>query len=117
MGAYVPESVPFAVLVLGGVGFALVNAALEELIWRGVLADRLDTLVGPGASIALTSLSFGLAHAHGVPRGAIGVVLAGSWAVMLAVLRRHSRGLVAPVVAHVAADSVIAVIVLWLARG
>ena len=63
----------------------------------------------------ITSLSFGLAHAHGFPRGVIGVVLAGSWAAMLGVLRHHTRGLAAPIVAHVVADATIATVVLVLA--
>ncbi|UJR78794.1 CPBP family intramembrane glutamic endopeptidase [Sandaracinus amylolyticus] len=112
---YVPDETPLALMIAGGVVFAIVNAALEELIWRGVLQDRLEALVGPVAAIVLQALSFGVAHAHGVPRGVVGVVLAGTWAVMLGALRRHARGLVAPVIAHVIADATIATIVLVLA--
>jgi uncharacterized protein len=61
--------------------------------------------------------SFGLQHAHGFPRGVIGVALAGSWAVMLGVLRHRSRGLFAPTLAHVVADATIAVLVLTIVRG
>lgn len=114
--AYVPD-LPLAALIAGAVAFALVNAVLEELIWRGVLSERLDALSSPAISIALTSLSFGVQHAHGVPRGAVGVVLAGTWAVMLAWLRRRTRGLAAPVIAHVVADATIAVIMLTLASA
>jgi membrane protease YdiL (CAAX protease family) len=105
-----------AALLAGAVGFALVNALLEELIWRGVIQDGLNPLFGSAVSIALQGLSFGLQHAHGIPRGVVGVVLAGSWAVMLGMLRRHTRGLLAPFIAHVVADSVVASIVLFYAR-
>lgn len=135
--AYVPD-LPLAALIAGGVAFALLNASLEELIWRGVLHDRLEAIASPApieerseampgrrlppsrsavAVIALTSISFGVQHAHGVPRGFIGALLAGVWAVMLAWLRRRARGLAAPVVAHVVADATIAVIMLTLASA
>lgn len=116
VGAYVPD-LPLALLVLGSVGFAVVNAAGEELIWRGVFQDRLTALVGVRAAIVLQALSFGLQHAHGIPRGPMGVVLAGTWAVMLGMLRSRCQGLLAPLLAHVVADAVIATIVLVLARG
>lgn len=116
IGAYVPE-LPLAALIAGAVGFAVINAAAEELIWRGVLQDRLTVLMGAPAAIVLQALSFGLQHAHGIPRGPIGVLLAGSWAVMLGLLRFRAKGLLAPLVAHVVADAVIATLVLVLARG
>lgn len=116
VGAYVPD-LPLALLVLGSVGFAVVNAAGEELVWRGVFQDRLAVLVGMPAAVVLQALSFGLQHAHGIPRGPVGVVLAGTWAVMLGMLRVHTKGLLAPLLAHVVADAVIATIVLVLARG
>jgi membrane protease YdiL (CAAX protease family) len=112
---YLPN-LPLPALLAGAFGFALVNAVLEELIWRGVIQDRLDPLFGPAMAIALQALSFGLQHAHGIPRGVVGVVLAGSWAVMLGMLRRHTRGLLAPFLAHVVADTVVASIVLFYAR-
>lgn len=112
VSAYVPE-VPLAVLVIGGVAFALVNAALEELIWRGVMQDALGRVLGSTVLVVgLQALSFGVAHAHGVPRGPMGVLMAGSWAVLLGLLRRHAGGLLAPFVAHVVADAAIAVIIL-----
>ena len=115
VGDYVPD-LPLPVLIAGGVGFALVNAALEELIWRGVLQDRLEPLFGAAGAIAISSISFGVQHAHGVPRGVVGVLLAGIWAVMLGTLRRRARGMLAPFLAHVIADATIATIILTLSR-
>jgi uncharacterized protein len=116
LDAYVPD-LPLGVLIVGAIAFALVNALLEELIWRGVLQDRLTVLFGAPLAIVLQAISFGLQHAHGFPRGVIGVVLAGSWALMLGVLWHRSRGLLAPTLAHVAADGTIAVLVLTIVRG
>ncbi|MFO0579339.1 MAG: CPBP family intramembrane glutamic endopeptidase [Polyangia bacterium] len=107
---------PRAVLIVGGVAFALLNAALEELIWRGVIQTSLvassSSRAGAHAAILLQAVSFGLQHAHGFPRGAVGVTLAAGWAVMLGLLRQHSRGLLAPFLAHVVADATIAILVL-----
>lgn len=109
--ALVPAA-PFALLVAGGAAFALVNAALEEAIWRGLLQSALTRTFGTRWAVALQAISFGLQHAHGIPRGVMGIVLAGAWALMLGALRSRSGGLLAPTVAHVVADATIAVIVL-----
>ncbi|MBN9166016.1 MAG: CPBP family intramembrane metalloprotease [Myxococcales bacterium] len=84
--------------------------------WRGILQDRLVPLFGVGGAIVLQAASFGLQHAWGFPRGPVGVVLAGGWAVMLGLLRRHSGGLLSPILAHVVADATIAVLVLGCLR-
>ena len=99
--------------ILGWVFFKPVRSALEELIWRGVMQDALGRVLGSTVLVVgLQALSFGVAHAHGVPRGPMGVLMAGSWAVLLGLLRRHAGGLLAPFVAHVVADAAIAVIIL-----
>lgn len=112
--------VPQAVLIGGGVAFALINAALEELIWRGViqtaLVPALRLRAGALAVILIQAVSFGLQHAHGFPRGVVGVLLAAAWGVMLGLLRQHSRGLLAPFLAHVVADATIALLVLGYVR-
>jgi len=110
---YVP-ALPMPVLALGALAFVVVNATLEEVIWRGVLQDHLEALHGAPAAIAIQAVSFGLQHAWGVPRGVAGVVLAGTWAVLLGLLRVRSRGLGAPIAAHVVADATIALLVLFV---
>jgi hypothetical protein len=112
---YIPN-LPVALLVVGGLLFAVANATLEELIWRGVFQEGLERVTRPAVAVAIQAASFGLIHAHGVPRGTVGVILAGVWAVMLGLLRRHSKGLLAPVIAHIVADSVIAIILLGVYR-
>lgn len=107
----VPHAAPW-LLVLGGLAFAVGNATLEEWVWRGVIQTRLDTLMSSGLAILVQATSFGLAHAHGFPRGASGMCLAGTWALMLGLLRKRSSGLLAPILAHVVADATIAVVLL-----
>jgi len=103
-------------LCAGAVFFTLVNATGEELIWRGLFQDRLSLLFGPVAAIAIQGMSFGAQHAHGFPRGMVGVGLAGVWGVMLGGLRRRSGGILAPIGAHVVADATVAAIVLVSAQ-
>src|SRR5690606_10635972 len=98
---------PLAILIAGGAIFALVNATFEEWIWRGMIQSRLTTSFGLGWAIALQALSFGLAHTWGFPRGVVGVFLAGSWAVLLGILRHKAGGLLAPILAHIVADATI----------
>ena len=101
-----------ALLLAGGAVFAVVNATLEEWIWRGLLQTELTSLFGVSAAVVLQALSFGSVHAHGFPSGAIGVALATIWALMLGALRQRSGGVLAPIVAHVVADATIAAIVI-----
>lgn len=114
--AMIPHQ-PLWLLAVGGVVFAVVNATFEEWVWRGVFQPALHAEFGLSWAIALQAASFGLVHAHGFPRGAVGVLLAGSWAVILGVLRHVAGGLLAPVLAHIVADATIASIVIVLARS
>lgn len=106
---------PLGLLILGGVVFAVVNATFEEWVWRGIFQPALHAEFGLTWAIVLQAVSFGVAHTHGFPRGAVGVLLAGTWALILGVLRQVAGGLLAPVLAHLVADATIAGIVIWLA--
>lgn len=108
--------VAWPVLLAGAVLFMFVNAIGEELIWRGLFTDRLASMFGPLTAIMIQGISFGAQHAQGVPRGLVGMGLAGMWGIMLGWLRRSSGGMLAPILAHLVADATVAVIVLVLAR-
>ena len=105
--------VPKLWLVIGSLLFSVINPALEELIWRGVLQTQLRAQWGLTVTLLLQALSFGLQHLHGFPRGVIGVVLATLWAIPLGLLRHHTSGLAAPYLAHVVADATIALLVMF----
>ena len=95
-------------LIPVGLGFSVVNAALEEFIYRGVLMQALDAALGPGKmALIVQAVVFGSAHFKGVPDGWIGVGMATVYGLMLGVIRRRGQGLFAPFVAHVCADVVI----------
>ena len=107
---------PVWLLVPGAILFAVVNAALEEAAYRGVVLEALEMALGPGAAaVALQAVAFGALHFHGgFPRGALGVGLAFVYGLVLGWLRQKAGGLLAPWVTHVLTDLVIASIMLAL---
>lgn len=104
--AYVEASAgrPLVLLLLAGVTFSLVNAAVEEAIFRGVLQTALERVSGPMVAIVVQAVAFGTLHVLGVPTGMVGAMMAGLWGVLLGVMRWRTGGLLAPYLAHLAAD-------------
>jgi membrane protease YdiL (CAAX protease family) len=97
--------VPAWQLALIAIGFSLVNAAVEEAIYRGALLQGLDAALGAGwIAVVLQALAFGAVHLHGFPRGASGIALATVYGLMMGALRRRSGGMLAPWLGHVAVD-------------
>ena len=114
--AFVP-ALPLGLLIAGGLIFSMVNAAVEEGAYRGVILHALDRSLGPGfAALLLQALAFGAIHIRGFPRGWLGVGLACIYGLLMGVIRRRAGGMFAPWIAHVFTDVVIAGIVLFLAR-
>lgn len=113
--AMIPSVSPW-MLPLAGLGFAITNAFLEEIIWRGLLWELLCRVV-PTASlvILLQALSFGLIHIHGFPRGWLGVGMATLYGLFLGFIRHRSKGLAAPIITHAFADLTIFGILLMMA--
>ncbi len=97
--------VPGWQLVLIAIAFSILNAAVEEAIYRGALLQGLDAALGAGwLAVVLQALAFGAVHLHGFPRGASGIALATVYGLMMGVLRRRSGGMLAPWLGHVAVD-------------
>src|SRR5256712_2318719 len=115
---FVPEQ-PLWVLGPGAILFSMLNAAIEEAAYRGILLSALDATLGPGVrAVILQALAFGTLHLYGgLPRGVAGVVLAFVYGIALGALRRMAGGLLAPWIAHVLTDIVIVSIVIALARA
>lgn len=113
---YVPDW-SLAALLFGGLLFSMVNAAVEEAAYRGIVMNALDTACGAGAlSLVGQAAAFGILHIHGFPRGWSGVALAFVFGMLMGLIRRRSGGLLAPWVTHVCADIVIVGIVVLFAR-
>ncbi len=112
---FVPNA-PLGVLLVGGVLFAMLTAAVEEAAYRGVLQQALGAAFGPAVALVGQALAFGALHIHGFPRGMLGIVLATIYGLMMGILRLRARGMLVPWVAHTATDVTIVTIVLFLAR-
>ncbi len=105
-----------ALLLLGGLAFASVNALAEEVLWRGVMMEGLQTAIGPVVVVlGVQALSFGLMHIRGFPSGWVGVGLAAIYGLMMGLIRTRSDGLLAPWLTHVFADATIFAIVVTIA--
>jgi len=98
-------------LVVAGLGFALLNALVEELLFRGAVLHHLGHVLGGRTAVVVQALAFGLLHLNGYPYGAVGVGLAFVYGLLLGALRLRSGGLLAPWIAHVLTDLVIFVLI------
>jgi membrane protease YdiL (CAAX protease family) len=116
--AYIPH-VPFWTYPFMGIGFAALNAAMEEAAFRGIVMQSTDSAFGPGVlSLLLQAVLFGALHfLQGFPRGAWGFGMALFYGIMLGHIRRKSRGMLAPWLAHVCADLVIFAILVNILLG
>jgi membrane protease YdiL (CAAX protease family) len=90
-----------------GVLFSLLNATMEEFIFRGVLFDALRSQWSVTLTVVFTSLLFGLGHLRGYPPGTSGALLAVVFGAVMALLRVWTGGLAMSVLAHVGADATI----------
>ena len=98
---------PLWLLPLAGVSFALLNSAVEEAIFRGIMLQALDSAVGVGTiSLMIQAVFFGWLHYSevGCPKGLVGVVMASVYGLILGYLRYRSSGILAPWLAHAGTD-------------
>ena len=105
----------FLLIAIGGLGFAFVNAVVEELYFRGFLQAALsESPDSVHAPVVLQALFFGFMHLapHSVPHGISGVILTGIFGLVLGYLRTASKGLAAPILAHLIADLGVVVLVM-----
>jgi len=94
-------------VVIAGVVFSIVNATLEELVFRGVLFDALESQWGVRITLVATAVLFGLGHLHGYPPGPIGACSAALFGFAVGALRLWTGGLALPIIAHMGADATI----------
>ncbi len=108
--AHIP-SIPVWLLPFAGLGFACGNAALEELAFRGILMQAYESAVNSWIALCCQAILFaGMHFQAGFPNRASGLVMTFVYGSMLGALRRQSRGLLAPWLAHIAADMTIFII-------
>ncbi len=112
----------WSVFVFGVPAFALVNALAEEGIYRGVLQEALGRVFGRetfGAKtfvLLLQASAFAAAHyLGGFPNGADGYAMALLYGLVLGYLRDRTGGMLAPCLAHFAADLAIGYVLVFYA--
>jgi len=110
-GASLLTTLPAWSVVVAGVAFALVNALVEEVLFRGAVLHHLGRVVGRWQAVGVQALAFGMLHLNGYPYGPVGVGLASVYGVLLGALRLRSGGLLAPWIAHVVTDLFIFVLI------
>ena len=104
-------------LVLGGIGFSISNAFVEEFIFRGVLWDGLKrSFSAPLVTVLVQAAVFGGWHFRGVPGGAVGSSMVFIWGIFLGLIRQRSKGMLAPIIGHFFADLTIFFILFVLSR-
>jgi membrane protease YdiL (CAAX protease family) len=95
---------PIVHVFIMGTLFSVVNAMMEEFVFRGILFDSVGALCGAGGAIVVPALTFGIGHYVGLPSGISGACLASVFGLVLGGLRFWSGGLALPVIAHMAVD-------------
>lgn len=99
-------TLPVWLLPFAGLLFALLNAAMEEVIFRGIIMQALDSALGSGnPTVVIQAVSFSAFHyLAGFPNGVWGFAMVFVYGLMLGILRRYAQGMLAPWLAHVLAD-------------
>jgi membrane protease YdiL (CAAX protease family) len=97
----------FGNVIGAGVFFSVVNAVLEELMFRGILWEIVAGEWNAPLALGVTAVLFGVGHYHGYPPGPLGAILAGMYGVALGLLRWTTGGLGLTVACHISADATI----------
>lgn len=113
----VPRNGPIALIAIG-VAFPLLNATWEEFILRGIGWRSLEEVFRPGWAVNTgQAVLFGAMHIGGFPRGWVGVLIAAVYGFVVGIIRKESRGLLAPIATHIFADATIFLIVYFISVG
>ena len=96
------DDAPVGIAVLVGIGATLLQAAGEEIFFRGWVQPVLARIVRPEIALLIAAALFAAVHLAGdwsAPLSLLNILLAGLWFGLLA---QHTGGLVAPIAAHFA---------------
>lgn len=94
--------------------FVIANATAEEIAYRGIAQEAARSVLSPAGAVAAQAVAFATLHVVGFPAGTSGVAMSFGYGVMLGVLRHLTGGLRVPIIAHMAADATIAILVVTL---
>jgi membrane protease YdiL (CAAX protease family) len=109
---FIPN-LPIPVLIISGIGFAIINAIYEEGIFRSILFSYFSKELGVIGAAILQSIWFSLLHYQaGFPSGIIGIGLTFIFGLMMGYLVYRTRGLLVPIIIHALADFAIFILVI-----
>lgn len=97
--------------------FAMLNAFAEECVYRGFIQEALWKCFPDNLRLVLAVQASAFAAAHyfaGFPNGKLGYLMTFVYALMLGYLKERSRGMLAPILAHIVADFVIGILLFLL---
>jgi len=98
-------NVPIFLLIALGLGFALINAFLEEGLFRSIFFSLFSKELGIAAAIVLQAVWFGFLHYQSAfPSGTIGIVLTFLFGSLLGYLVHRTRGILIPILIYIFAD-------------
>jgi len=87
---------------------AALNAFAEEVLYRAALLGPLASAIGAGSAVWILAVWFGVGHFYGgIPSGVMGLVIAGSLALLFGKAMIDTKGLAWPWALHFAADAAI----------
>lgn len=108
------RALPGWAIALFVVIFVPVNAVTEEIAYRGIAFESATAFLPEGPAVVAQAVAFGTLHVAGLPAGVAGVILTFGYGLLMGIMRHLSGGLRHPVIAHMAADATIAVLVIVL---
>lgn len=108
------QGVPGWAVALFVAVYVPVNAITEEIAYRGIAFDSASAYLPAVPSLVAQAIAFATLHVAGFPSGLAGVALAFGYGLAIGLIRHISGGLRFPVIAHMAADATIAVLVIVL---
>jgi len=88
-----------------GIAYALLNAVVEEYIFRGMIWNALEKIMTNKSLVIFSQAAiFGITHYWGLPGGVSGVVLIFTWSLYLGYIRQKTGGILGVIGLHFGAN-------------
>ncbi len=109
---------PTILLILMGIGFAIINSIYEEGLFRSILFSYFSKEIGLISALILQSIWFSFLHYQaGFPSGEIGIILTFIFGLIMGYLVHRTNGILIPVIIHAVADFSVVILVVFRIKG
>lgn len=109
---------PMILLILMGVGFAIINSIYEEGIFRSIFLSYFSKEINFTFALILQAIWFSFLHYQaGFPSGEIGIILTFIFGIIMGYLVHRTNGILIPVIIHFVADLSVFVLVVSKIKG